>query len=1046
MPQQSSFTVYNASAGSGKTYTLVKEYLKILLQSTNLFLFKNILAITFTNKAVAEMKDRIITTLTEFSKEDILSSSQPMFNSICSELGLEPNVVHIKSKKLLFIIIHNYASFDISTIDGFTHKLIRTFAHDLRLPLNFEVELDQDALLSEAVDSLIAKVGSDKKLTKVLVDFAIEKADDDKSWDVAFDFNKIGKLLFNENDSYFLNRLKTKTLEDFKNLKKSLSEQLANTEKQIVEQAKDILVLIDEAGLEHNDFTRKSLPNHFKNLFEKKFHVKFDSLWQKDLLEGNRLYPTRVADDIASIIEEIQSQLIQGFEKTKQLVFHYRFLSAFYKHITPLSVLNALNIELEILKIEQNKILISEFNSVISNEIKNQPTPFIYERIGEKFKHYFIDEFQDTSKMQWENLIPLLDNSLSSENGSTMLVGDAKQAIYRWRGGKAEQFINLFDKTKNPFQINQEVKNLKENYRSAEEIVKFNNGFFNYLSDSVFTNEKYRNLYKQAEQEPTKNETGFVELSFLNIEKDDTPSELYAEEVLKKIRACIDQGYQMKDICILVRYKKDEKSLAKFLSAQENLKVISEDGLLLASFPAINFINNLLTLLIQPKDNTVKIAVLNFLADHFQINDKHTFFKEHINLGLPELFKSFEPHNVFINNEEILELTLYDLVETIIRSFQLVEYSNAYVQFYLDTALEFSQKKGSDISAFLEHFEKKKDKLSVTANKAENAIQIMTIHKAKGLEFPVVIFPFADLDIYAEREPKEWFPINPTAFNGFSYALMNFNKDFENYGDLGLEIYNRHKAEQELDNINLLYVALTRAEEQVYILSKNENRLNQNAQAKKYSGMFINYLKHIETWNESQFTYTFGVQKKSSESKVLLTENLPQLKFISSNKNAQNIQIVTKSGFLWDTNQLKAFEKGNLMHNIMSRIITHNDVDPTLDDFEKQGIINISQKETLKNEINNLIVHPNLGRYFEPNLTVYTEKDIITNQGIVLRPDRVVINSNNEAIIIDYKTGLHDKKYAQQLKLYEDVLIEMGIPVKKKILIYINDDISVKEL
>src|SRR5690606_8881369 len=230
MQDLNSFTIYNASAGSGKTFTLVKEYLKILFRSNTPSYFKNILAITFTNKAVAEMKERIIETLKQFSEPSIINTPNNLFKIICEDLKMPPEIVHEKSKKLLNLIIHNYAAFDISTIDGFTHKLIRTFAYDLKLPLNFEVELDQDALLNEAVDSLIAKAGTDKALTQVLVDFAIEKADDDKSWDVAYDFNKIAKLLVNENDLPFIDSIKDKTLDDFKTLKNQLKKEIKETE------------------------------------------------------------------------------------------------------------------------------------------------------------------------------------------------------------------------------------------------------------------------------------------------------------------------------------------------------------------------------------------------------------------------------------------------------------------------------------------------------------------------------------------------------------------------------------------------------------------------------------------------------------------------------------------------------------------------------------------------------------------------------------------------------------------------------------------------
>ena len=578
MQQNHPFTIYNASAGSGKTFTLVKEYLKILLASNSPYKFKHILAITFTNKAVAEMKDRIIETLKQFSDAGILETPNSMFLAICEELDMEPKRLHEKSEKLLETIIHNYAAFDISTIDGFTHKLIRTFAYDLKLPLNFEVELDQDSLLNEAVDSLITKAGTDKTLTKILVDFAIEKADDDKSWDVAFDFNKIAKLLVNENDIPFINQLKDKTLDDFKVLKSQLQKERLTAENSIIEQAKNALTLIEEAGLEFGDFSRSSLPKHFQNLLNKKFDIKFDSNWQTDLLENNALYPKKVSDDVASIIDQIQPQLATAFLETKQAVFHLKFLIAFYKNVTPLSVLNAINNELALLKSDQNKMLISEFNSIISKEIKNQPTPFIYERLGEKFDHYFIDEFQDTSAMQWENLIPLLSNSLSAENGSAMLVGDAKQAIYRWRGGKAEQFIGLFNND-NPFYVEKQVENLPTNYRSFKEIVTFNNGFFKFLATQVFTNKDYETLYENANQNTFLEDSGYVNFNFLDLEKDDDKNEQYSEQVLNTINNCLKNGFKLEDICVLVRKKKEGVAVANYLS-QHQIPIISSETLL----------------------------------------------------------------------------------------------------------------------------------------------------------------------------------------------------------------------------------------------------------------------------------------------------------------------------------------------------------------------------------------------------------------------------------------------------------------------------------
>jgi len=1040
MKTNNSFTVYNASAGSGKTYALVKEYLKLLFESDNKEHFKHILAVTFTNKAVGEMKERIIETLKEFSSEEILKTPSSMFNAIREELSLNSETLHKKSKTILTAIIYNYSAFNISTIDGFTHKLIQTFAHDLKVPLNFEVELDTDSLLNEAVDSLIDKTGTDKALTKVLVDFAIEKADDDKSWDVSFDFNKIAKLLINENDLKFIETLKEKSLNEFNEFKKNLKEQIKQLEGTIIETAKGVLTFIEEYGLQHTDFSRKTLPNHFIKASKLEFDRLYDNQLQSSISENRSIYTKSLDTNLAAIIDSILPQIETHYLDLKSKVFQFKFLKAIYKNITPLSVLKVINQELDTIKQEQNKMLVSEFNSIISNEIKDQPTPFIYERLGEKFRHYFIDEFQDTSILQWENLIPLLDNSLSSEDGTAMLVGDAKQAIYRWRGGEAEQFIDLFNED-NPFHTEKKVVNLPINYRSHKEVICFNNHFFYHLTNLVFSNDTYQELYSKASQDSFIEKNGFVSLNFLEVNYGNDRDLIYTEEVYRTILRCLENGYALKDICILVRKKKEGVAIATYLNENET-PIISSETLLIDNSPEVVFTNNVLSLLLQPNSLQIKVEILNYIAEANNIMDKHSFFEKHIHLNLQELFKNLTVLGIHFDVDTALQSPLYDMVEDIVRSFKLVKTSNAYVQFYLDTVLDYSQKQSSNLEGFLEYFEKKKDKLSIVTPNEQDAVQIMTIHKAKGLEFPIVIFPYADLNIYDEREPKEWFPLDSDNFNGFSNTLLNFNKDFENYGEIGNTIYNTHLAKQELDNINLLYVALTRPIEQLYIISKKEKKEN----LKTFSGLFINYLESIGEWDESKPVYEFGFLESKTKKEKKANLVLEHSEFISTSKQSHNINIVANSGYLWNTEQQDAIEKGNLVHNIMSHIKTENDLDFVINDFLNASIINKDQAKALKVSVNQILNHPKLKDYFSSDLTIYNERDILSKQGQILRPDRLVINSNNDVTIIDYKTGDENNMHKQQLQSYEDILKTMEYKIKKKILVYINDTIQVKEI
>jgi len=1048
MIESNAFMIFNASAGSGKTFAVVKEYLKILIRAKNPLAFKSVLALTFTNKAVGEMKGRIIEMLRSFSDPNILKDPNSMFSILTEELDMNSEALHKKSKTILNAIVHNYTSFDVSTIDKFNHRLIKTFAYDLTLPVNFEVELDSDKVLSEAVERLIGKAGTDEELTKVLVDFAIEKADEDKSWDIAYDFNAIAKLLIDENEFPFIETIKDKSLDDFNALKKSIISRLTTLEKSIVEKADSILTLIEESGLEHTDFSRSTVPNHFKKLIALDFSKLYDNQLQNNLAEKKSIYNKTTPFEISRIIDSILPQIETSFLEIKNLVFDYKFLKNIYKNITPLSVLFEIYKTLLELKEEDNFLLISEFNSIISNEIKKQPVPFIYERIGEKFKHYFIDEFQDTSILQWTNLIPLIDNALSGETlagerGTAMLVGDAKQAIYRWRGGKPDQFIDLFSKKETPLVIPQSVTDLPTNYRSSKNIVNFNNGFFKHLSKMVFSNPEHKNLFDYCNQLHSLEREGFIEISFLDIHNSDK-DQLYCDKVLESINKSKSNGYQLGDICVITRKTKEGITIAEFLSEQ-GIPIVSSETLLLQNSPEVNFIINILSFALQPKNDLLKIELLTYLAEHqLQIENKHDFYSSHIHLDFESLFMALESFGLYFNLSIFVQSPLYEAVECVVRAFKINHNSNAYLQFFMDEIWEHSLKNGSDILGFLNHWEQKKEKLSIVSPDSSKAVKIMTIHKAKGLEFPVVIFPYANQDIYYEKIPKVWFPVDGNKFSGFSHVYINLNKDLEEYSELGKVIYNNHRAQLELDNINLLYVALTRAIDQIYVISEMDLDASKNENLNRYSGLFINYLKSLQVWNPNQLEYDFGKEEKNSIT-TKTNEMMIQSQFISTSRQDINLNILTRNGYLWDTAQEKAIERGNLIHLIMSKIKTKSDIDFAFEHFLATGVITPAQFNELEPIVKEIVYHPKLSAHFDFYQTIYNEQDIATPSGDIVRPDRVVVNVNNQASILDYKTGAESPIHQNQLEIYGKVLEGMKYHVANKILVYINEDIQVKE-
>lgn len=1044
MHTPSSFNVYNASAGSGKTFTLVKEYLKLLLQSEDIFLFQKILAVTFTNKAAGEMKERVLNNLHTFSE----GNNNDLLTIILNETTLDKQVIEKRSKKIIDAILQNYAAFSITTIDSFTHKIIKSFAFDLGLSLNFEVEMDAVSLLNEAVDVLISKIGSDKDITQLLIQFSLDKTDDDKSWDITRELNDIAKILLNEDDVIHFNALSNKTLDDFTQLKSKLSVSKKELLQKIKNTGKEALTTIEQEGLEPQNFTRSTFPNFLKDLseFTSSFDYKKRSETIDKAIETHSFYTKTAKPEISSAIEHILPKLIQLFNESKTIYGKLILCDLALKSVIPLAVLNNINTELNTIKEENNIRLNAEFNQLIANNIKNQPTPFIYERIGQRFMHYFIDEMQDTSTLQWKNLIPLIDNALAQENSSLLLVGDGKQAIYRWRGGKAEQFINLgstSDNSENPFQIEKRVQTLETNFRSFSEIINFNNSFFKHIS-SFLQNESYKQLFVEGNNQlENSKKGGCVSISFLDKEDDkDEESIKYPKKVLETIER-LQNEFRLDEICVLVRKKSDGIAVANYL-AENNIPIVSSETLLLQSNAKVLFIINILQLIQHPSDKETLLEVLYFLYHHLQVKQsKHSFFAKHIQLTNASLFELLKNYHTSFNITTFHLLPFYEKIEEIIRGFNLINSSDAYIQFFLDVVLE-QQRKDTDIQNFLDFWNRKKDALSIVAPESSEAVQIMTIHKSKGLEFPVVIFP-CDLDIYQQINPKIWLDELPEeSFNGFNEILIPFNKELNFISKKGETMYQHQREELELDNLNLLYVALTRPIEQLHIIT--EKKITKTAENTSfYSGLFINYLKNQNLWSEDQLYYSLGTLDRISNKKPKESFTKIQQDFISSPWQEHNIYMLASASKLWNTKQEEAIEYGNLIHEMMAKIITPKDISSVIDEYQKQGLIHKDAVSSIEKILKNIVSHPILSDYFSDNYFIYNEREIVTIDNQIIIPDRLVIK-NNTATIIDYKTGKPSKKYHQQLLKYADALKFMNLSIHKKLLVYIDQEILVEEV
>ncbi|MFE3848189.1 UvrD-helicase domain-containing protein [Flavobacterium sp. LB3P45] len=1048
--QRPSFSIYDASAGSGKTYALVKEYLKIILVAKKNDAYRNILAITFTNKAVHEMKSRIVGSLSEFAKDEPSSKAQDLMQDLAVDTELSIIEIKIKSQQIIKHIIHNYAAFDISTIDKFTHKVIRAFAHDLNLPMTFEVTLDTENLLIEAVDAIIAQAGEDETLTKLLIDFTMEKTDDDKSWDISREILDTGRLVLNENNRNEITHFQDKSIAEFVEIKNKLSEACKVLEKESVVFAEEALSLIDKNGIDTKSFSAGHFPKHLLSIQEGKFNPKNKTYHEFDDIKINKTAKDR------AIIENIIPDLLQILDRIYKTFEKRDFYKAFLKNITPLSLLNTVSNELAKIQSEQNVLSISEFNAIIHREIQNQPAPFIYERLGERYRHFFIDEFQDTSEMQWQNLIPLIDNATSSEidgeKGTLMIVGDPKQSIYRWRGGKAEQFIDL-SKDQNPFNNPEKVlEHLDKNYRSYSQVIEFNNDLFQLLSNE-FEHLDYKDLYENHSHQKTNDKKGgYVNISFIpKVETSEDEeealdkTELYVLATLNMIQKVIKKGFEYKDIVILTRKRSQGIAIANYLTEQK-IPLLSSETLMIQNATEVRLIIHLLKYLKNNADLEAKAYFLHYIGEHIQ--DKmpvHDFIAQGMALFQETDFENWlKSFDISLSFQNIRKKSLYEAVEVIISKFLNPKVSNAYVQYFLDIVLERDIRNQAGISDFINFWDKNAEKFSIPSPEGNNAVRIMTIHKSKGLEFPVVIFPFAEEDYNRKPKDKLWLNAEEETI-GLPKVLIDNSSAVKGFGEEASLVYNLKKQEEVLDNINVLYVALTRAEEQLYVISNMNLSRKEEIPKNNTCAFFINYLMSKGEFDESKLEYEFGNSTKLSDEKkhVDTSKTIP---VVTEILNPKNIKIAQREALMWGTYQQEAIEYGNLVHEILSFVKTKADVDLAITKSIESGLITFGQKETVYNSIQEIVNHSELSTYFSEENEVLNEQTIIQKQGKAIKPDRMAINKDKEVFLLDYKTGTHNPKYQLQLENYQHAIELMGYKVVKKALVYIGSAIDVVHL
>jgi len=1061
-----SLVVYKSSAGSGKTTTLVNEYLALAIKNPNRF--GSIIALTFTIKATTEMKERVFKVLDKIIHLEQHQDDKGLASGmkhIRKATSFSDEKIKTQAKILLHNILHQYSDFAFSTIDSFVVNIVRSFAHDLNLSMDFNIELDTEVLIDEAIAMLFEKIGEDEKLTNFLIQYILQNVENERSLLIENDLGELSKVLFESRHYKSIEKLKEMDLTVFQTVNKELktaTQSFENKAKSIAEKA---LKLIDNNNIDYESFSRKTLPGQLSKILAGEIDTEHKIFIEP---EDNKFYPAKAPQDQKDKIDHIRGDLVKLLNEMHQL-FETQ-ARAYHNHklilekLNPLALLSEIKSLLDQYSEDNNIIHLSESNRRISDIVQNEHIPFIYERVGKKYNHFLVDEFQDTSVIQWNNLLPLIDNALSSNNFN-MLVGDAKQSIYRWRDGEVDQFIDLptikgaeespiIKERENNLKNHIKEKKLTFNYRSEANIIEFNNTFFRYLLEHnhslsknkqlrYFDSQRIQKVYSNFEQSKGKTEdNGLVILH--NIPDEDEL--IYEEALVEHIRKLLDQNYQLQDIAILARTRKILHRIADIL-VRNNINIVSSETLYIINNPQVRLLISIISYIgMQDRKNNL-LNIVHILSrqhkDKTEILHNIKTYIDRINKDdeikiLIEIFQKFAYN---LSASKLQELQTYDLAEYLISSLHLNKTPNPFIQSLLNNILENAQNNGAGIKAFLDFWESKKEKISISLPDNIDAVKLLTIHKAKGLEFPVVIFQANSFT--TPKNDIHWVDPKKAAIENLNTAIVKHKAEMElsSFADEFAE----ENDKRNLDDLNMIYVANTRPTEQLIILFYKER-------SGSLWNRFVDFkdVKHPKIRIIDDNRFEFGkMNKKHRPAKNPDTNALNNL--IST--NWQDKLRLKKSSMLGAADERKLkIEKGKTLHFLLSQINTSTDIDRAIRNALFQGILRKAELDFYKGKLKSIISHPIISRFFSEDNIEFNEQNILLPNGEQKRPDKVIIRPN-ETIIIDYKLSNWENisakerdKHEKQVNNYREILHQMNYPNIQAHLIYIEDPIQVVEV
>lgn len=1089
---KSQLTVYKASAGSGKTFTLAREYMTLVID--NPYAYRTILAVTFTNKATEEMKLRILGQLYGIAHH--LPESDQYLKQIHEALPhLSETQIRKNAEAALRLLIHNYNYFHVQTIDTFFQSVLRNLARELDLTANLRIGLNDYQVEQQAVDELIESLEDTDKLLFWIMEYIKENIADDKGWNVIGQIKSFGEHIFRDYYKENANKLSERMAEDgfFEGFKEKMKNIKKKAKEQFDEIAASFFDALEEGGYSADDLSGKTrgIWSYFNKIKNGKYSDDdlLNLTFTKCMESPDNWVKKADVKNHTDLYQQVSSVLYPILQFSEQhrptLVKMYKSADLTVKHLNQLRLLGSIDKKVRTMNQEANRFLLSDTQTLLHSLIQNSDSPFIFEKIGTQLNHVMIDEFQDTSTIQWKNFKVLLEETMSREDAGNLIVGDVKQSIYRWRSGDWRLLNNIESEFINP-KKQLDIETLDTNYRSDRNVIDFNNAFFVEAAKQEYKNlkeampeeaQQLLNAYADVEQKVPANKRaqGYVEIKLLKTQEDEEAAdestgngkgERMMHLCLETVDKLVARGVPTNKIAILVRNNQTIQDIAEYFMNHSDYEMVSDEAFRLDASQAVQTLVTALHYLMHPNDDIARATLLKYALTYLDSEELVT--------------------QLTSNRQEYLEIPLLDLTERLFTEFRLGEVEDmkaqsAYVCAFYDKLNAFLADNSSDIEAFLQEWDANLHGKSIHCD-GTDGIRLLTIHKSKGLEYDHVIMPYCDWQLEKsntiwctpQEEPYNELPLVPVDFSAGQMKQSIYEPD-----------YHHEHLQNMVDNLNLLYVAFTRAGHNLYVFGKRatqnyrssiiELSLDQVAEKLKKAQESISPLaedKEVPVeihglgtdskTSDIVFTYgepyipkqkvvmemklnsnVFTLPSEMMETEIIVSSKMPEFK--QSNKSRDLIV-----GDEEEEQQKYYIKMGTVLHSLFSTIRTHDDIDGALKQLELDGVLydeNIS-KEKVREMIRKRLESDKVNDWFSDRWEIFNECSIISmNKGKmeVHRPDRVM-KDENETIVVDFKFGKPRQEYHDQVKGYMDLLSGMGHPNVKGYLWYVypNKIVEVK--